>query len=229
MNIIETAVDLIDGMGEEHGESLQKSLDLISLRLSDLFQIKEPRMETIFLSSFLDGICERTALKAKHRNIQIEREFDRPIHLVTDVETLSIVSEGLLRNAIENTPDEGRICVSTYREEGMTRIQVHDYGVGITFENQKILFGGFFHTQKTDFYASKSPYAFNAGGAGLDLLRIKSFSERFGFDIDFESRRCCYLPTDSDVCSGRISECRFVKSPMDCHRSGFSTFRLTWR
>ncbi|MDO8969864.1 MAG: HAMP domain-containing sensor histidine kinase, partial [Saprospiraceae bacterium] len=229
LRIIKTAVDLVEGLGEEHGGSQQKSLELISTRLSDLFQLKEPRIETIFLTQFLDGMCDRIALQMGNRNIRIEREFGRPIHLITDFNMLSMVCEGLLQNAIENTPDEGRICVSTYREEGLISIQVHDYGVGITPENQKNIFVGFFHTQKTDLYASKSPYAFNAGGTGVDLLRIKSFAERFGFDIDFESRRCCYLPTDSDVCPGRISECRFVEGPMDCQRSGFSTFKLTWK
>ncbi len=229
LRIIKTAVDLVEGLGEEVGGSQQKSLELISLRLSDLFQLKEPRTETIFLPTFLNGICDRIALKLGKRNIRIERKIGRPIHLITDSNMLSMVCEGLLQNAVENTPDEGRICVSTYREEGLISVQVHDYGVGITPKNQKNIFVGFFHTQETDLYSSKEPYAFNAGGAGVDLLRIRSFAERFGFDIDFESRRCCYLPTDGDVCPGRISECHFVESPIDCQRSGFSTFKLTWR
>ena len=167
-SIIKTAVDLVEGLGEEHGGSQQKSLELISAQLSDFFQLKEPRIETIFLKQFLDGICDRIAMKMGNRNIRIERELDRPIHLITDINMLSMVCEGLLQNAIENTPDEGRICVSTYREAGLISVQVHDYGVGITPENQKNIFVGFFHTQNTDLYASKEPYAFNAGGAGVD-------------------------------------------------------------
>lgn len=32
---------------------------------------------------------------------------------------------------------------------------------------------GLFHTQETDRYTSKKPYALNAGGKGLDLLRTR--------------------------------------------------------
>lgn len=69
-------------------------------------------------------MCDRTALKMGNRDIRIEREFGSQIHLITDFSMLSMVCEGLLQNAIENTPDEGRICVSTYREEGLISIQV---------------------------------------------------------------------------------------------------------
>ena len=82
----------------------------------------------------------------------------------------------LLKNAIENTPDEGKIEVNGQCKDNEIRIDVHDYGVGITSQNQKMIFGGFFHTQDTYLYSSKRPYVFNARGSGSDLLRLKSFS-----------------------------------------------------
>jgi len=53
----------------------------------------------------------------------------------------------LLKNAIENTPDEGKIEVNGQCKDNEIRIDVHDYGVGITSQNQKMIFGGFFHTR----------------------------------------------------------------------------------
>ena len=47
---------------------------------------------------------------------------------------------------------------------------VHDYGVGITAENQKHIFEGFFVTRDTMAYSSQRPFDFNAGGKGADLL-----------------------------------------------------------
>jgi signal transduction histidine kinase len=141
-----------------------------------------------------------------------------------DKRVLGKVCGGLLRNAIENTPDEGRIEVEARTLKGFIEIGFKDYGVGITAVNQRLIFGGFFHTQETDHYSSGKPYRFNAGGSGSDLLRIKVFAERFGFDVGFTSQRCRFIPNDGDCCPGRISDCRFVKKGDDCLGSGMSRF-----
>jgi signal transduction histidine kinase len=104
-------------------------------------------------------------------------------------------------------------------------IRFRDFGIGITAENQRLVFTGFFHTQDTDLYSTKAPYDFNAGGSGADLLRAKVFSERYGFAIDFESTRCSYIPEDIDECPGRISLCKFTDGKADCLVSG-TTFSL---
>jgi hypothetical protein len=41
-----------------------------------------------------------------------------------------------------------------------------------------------------------------------------------------ESTRCGFIPKDTDLCPGRISECRFCKQREDCLRSGETTFRV---
>jgi hypothetical protein len=105
-------------------------------------------------------------------------------------------------------------------------LEVRDYGVGVTAVNSPLIFGGFFHTQDTDLYSSKRPYQFNAGGAGADLLRIKVFSERFGFTVDFQSTRCPFIPEDTDLCPGRISNCSFVSDRQGCLTTGGSSFSV---
>jgi signal transduction histidine kinase len=136
--------------------------------------------------------------------------------------------EGLLKNAIENTPDEGIVRVLWEQNDQRGLLKVQDFGIGITEENQKYLFDGLFHTQETDLYSSKKPYDFNAGGKGLDLLRMKVYGQRFGFDLSMESRRCTYLPTDRDLCPGRISACSHCKKLEDCLTSGGSTFSVSF-
>ena len=103
-----------------------------------------------------------------------------------------------------------------------------DFGIGITKENQRHLFDGLFHTLDTELYSSKKPYDFGAGGKGLNLLRIKTYGQRFGFDISAASQRCIYLPTDRDLCPGKISECPHCKTLEECLQSGGSTFCLTF-
>src|SRR6185295_6979121 len=109
--------------------------------------------------------------------------------------------------AIENTPDEGRIEVSARpaEKDGLAAIEIRDFGVGITAENQRHLFDGFYHTQDTPSYASRSSYEFDAGGKGLDLLRVRAFAGRYGWTLTFESERCRFIPREADICPGRIS------------------------
>jgi signal transduction histidine kinase len=98
--------------------------------------------------------------------------------------------------------------------------------VGITEEDQKRIFEGFFTTQETIAYSSKQPFDFNAGGKGADLLRMKIFSERYNFKIDMHSSRCRFIPKESDICPGRISNCSYCTRKEDCHHSGETTFTL---
>ena len=137
--------------------------------------------------------------------------------------------EGLLKNAVENTPDEGRIEISVAEYDNDIRVEVHDYGIGITSENRNNIFSGFYHTHDTNFYSSKHPYDFYAGGSGLDLLRMKVFSEIFGFSVNLESTRCKYIPLDSDICQGKISACPYIKERADCLSSGGSIFTVDFK
>ena len=131
---------------------------------------------------------------------------------------------GLIKNAIENTPDDGMVEVKVRNWDSAVVFTVHDYGVGIVDEHRRRIFEGFFPTQDTMEYSSKSPYDFNAGGKGADLLRLKIFSERFDFRLDMSSSRCRHIPLDTDMCPGQISQCQFCKTVEDCHLSGETIF-----
>jgi len=44
------------------------------------------------------------------------------------------------------------------------------------------------------------------------------------FSVRFETTRCPYIPTDTDMCLGRISSCEFIQNREDCLETGGSTF-----
>jgi hypothetical protein len=75
-------------------------------------------------------------------------------------------------------------------------------------------------------YATKTPFEFNAGGSGLDLLRMQIFSEKYNFKLDIDSERCRYIPGEQDSCPGDIDKCRFCSSPSDCFNSGGTSVRV---
>jgi sensor histidine kinase regulating citrate/malate metabolism len=139
---------------------------------------------------------------------------------------LEKIVKGLVKNAIENTPDEGKIEVGVRSRGKAVELRVRDWGMGIVPEHQKHIFEGFFPTQDTMLYSSKKAFEFNAGGRGADLLRMKIFSERFNFAISMTSTRCKHLPLTKDSCPGRISECEYCKTVEDCYESGGTTFEV---
>jgi signal transduction histidine kinase len=227
LNLVEGAIAFLDELKDEPlKEGTEAIRQNIIKRLDSLHKVEEIRKETIVLDAFIGQVCQEARLSMKERHLEIVEKTEKGTCVEMDPTVLRKVCEGFLKNAIENTPDEGKIEIELRNEDNLARLDFHDFGIGITPENQKLIFSGFFHTQDTDRYASKKPYLFNAGGAGSDLLRARVLSERFGFSVDFSSARCRYLPSDKDECPGRISSCPFIKEKRDCLFSGGSTFSL---
>lgn len=226
IKIIENAADFVEELAEENSTPKRRLLDDVSKRIDAIFSVTEPRVETVRLSELLHRIRDRAVSSMGSRNLEIVADIQNQLVFEMEPSVLDKVIAGLLKNAIENTPDQGRIEIRAGSRNDELYVDILDYGVGITDQNQALIFGGFFHTQETDLYASKKPYAFNAGGTGSDLLRTKVFSERYGFSVDFESTRCKFLPGDKDVCPGKISECPFTETEAECRSSGGSLFSL---
>lgn len=122
--------------------------------------------------------------------------------------------------------DEVTLEVNNKTVNGEVFIGFRDYCIGITPQNQKMIFGGFFHAQGTDLCSSKKAYEFASGGSGSDLLRTKIFPERYGFSVDFDGTRCTFISKDSDISPGKISVCQFVTGKDECFLSGGSVFIL---
>jgi signal transduction histidine kinase len=215
-------------------EGFAKLFDTVDRNLQRLFETQRETdkimrtysgvAEPIPLLSFIRGAVEEAKGKAKGRLLSLEIEGQEDPIILADPGVLADIVTGLVKNAVENTPDEGLIRIIVEEQDGKALLKVRDFGIGITDENIAGIFEGLVHTQDTDLYGSKKPYEFYAGGKGLDLHLMKIYSQRFGFHITVESTRCIYLPTDKDLCPGRISLCPHCKGPEICVASGGSTF-----
>jgi signal transduction histidine kinase len=161
-----------------------------------------------------------------HRDLSILATGNSALYVLTDPVLLQSIIDGLIRNAIENTPDEGSIEITVGEEDGTLCLKVRDYGVGITEENTAHVFDGLFHTREEDHYGSRKPYSFYGKGKGMDLLLMKIYGQILGFRISLESRRCIFIPTNNDLCPGRISLCPHCTGPETCRASGGSIFAV---
>jgi len=223
--LLDQCTDELEALvAEEVGDS--PIVERIRARIDEIYGPKVSETAMIQLDEFVKERLASLKPLFSHRRVDIMTHLGPAPDICVPEDVMQKVFDGLLRNAIENTPDEGEVEVRVQKKGEGSELVVHDYGIGITEEYQRRIFEGFFTTQETMDYSSKRPFEFNAGGKGADLLRMKIFSERYGFRIDMESTRCPQLPKESDRCPGKISDCSFCKEGHGCHQSGGTTFTL---
>jgi signal transduction histidine kinase len=204
-------------------------IERVRKRIEEIFGPKEAVAEDIVLEEFVIEKIKKIEPHFSHRQLELIIDTERAGVVHIPPEPLEKLVIGLIKNAIENTPDEGKIEVKVKNRDSAVAFAVHDYGVGIIEEHRQRIFEGFFPTQDTMEYSSKNAYDFNAGGKGADLLRLKIFSERFDFQLDMSSSRCRYIPLTTDMCPGQISQCQFCKTIEDCHLSGETRFTTVFK
>ncbi len=198
----------------------------IGRRIDELFLPKETVNREILLHEAVRARIEETRPLFSHRNVEIVTRLEPTPPILIPQDVLQKVFDGLLRNAIENTPDEAKVEVVVQRKGEGAELSVRDYGVGITEDAQRRIFEGFFTTRDTLAYSSKRPYDFMAGGKGADLLRMKIFSERYHFQIQVSSTRCRFMPREDSVCPGRITDCPYCSRNENCHQKPSTTFSV---
>jgi len=180
--------------------------------------------QPVELHSLLAESAEKALRMAEGRRVGVRVEGKENLCVLMDSSVIAEMVDGLLRNAIENTPDGGMVTLSAEERQNVV-VRVSDTGVGITEEDQKYIFDGLFHAKDTELYTSKRAYSFGAGGNGLDLLRMKVNAQRFSFGLSLESLRCRYLCDEGEECPGDIAQCSHCTTTGDCYLSG-SSFSL---
>jgi signal transduction histidine kinase len=224
-HLLDQCSDELEGLiAEQIGEGAV--VKQIRKYIDDTYGARELVVETIELDDFVNRRLEYLKPAFAHREVAVITRLSHTPPVRIPGEALQKSFDGLLKNAIENTPDEGRVEILVESKGAGTLLEVRDFGVGITPENQIRIFEGFFSTREIMDYSSKKPYDFNAGGKGADLLRMKIFSERYDYKLELKSTRCASLPQDSDVCPGRISACPTCQNGAGCHQSAATIFAL---
>lgn len=224
--LLEVCTDELEALLEQELES-RGNLDNIRRRINEYFGPLEATPQTIDLPRFVADTVEKLRPRFAHRRCRLVTYLDSTDLISIPPEILTKIIEGLVRNAVENTPDDGVIHVKVYSMGFAPVLEVRDFGIGIIPEHQRLIFESYFSTTDTLQYATRNPFDFNAGGKGFDLLRMKIFSERYHFGISLFSRRCRYLPEATDQCSGDVLACPQCKTVEDClHSGGMTTVTL---
>ena len=217
---------LLDACADELEVLVSEALDekdiigRLRQRIEELFGPHDTQPEVIPLDQFVAEKIKALEPRFAHRKCRVVTRIAMVPAIWLPSDVLAKVVEGLVRNAIENTPDSGKVTISVKNGEIGPELEIRDTGIGISEENQRLIFENYFTTHDTMQYSSGKPYDYGAGGKGFDLLRMRIFSERYHFRLNLISQQCSLLSRDSGSCPGKIEECALIRQPQDCMDSG---------
>jgi GAF domain-containing protein len=222
---LQAALELMD-VQAEYTPQIREAAAIIHQWLEKTFPTRQDAPERINASEFGDRVFAeiRERARALGRTVTLQHDLQPDADLMLPSHVLWVILEGLVRNAIEATPDHGLVQVSAAVKGDRYLLSVKDTGIGIPDKDKELIFQGFYPVQETQDYTSGQPYCFNAGGKGIDLLRIRMFSELYAFRLSFTSRRCPHLEASPAPLPGDASSCAQCAHTDTCDKLGGSEF-----
>ena len=138
---------------------------------------KEPIDVPELLRTALDSVTPLG--EAKKQTLEWKCPAEIPV-LSADGQKVHQMLVNLLQNAINYTPEGGRITLEARKEEGGVQFEVADSGIGIPSEDLPRIFERFYRVDK-----GRSR---ELGGTGLGLSIVKHIAEAHGGRVSVESR-----------------------------------------
>ncbi|MDN6671746.1 MAG: ATP-binding protein, partial [Staphylococcus equorum] len=139
------------------------------LDLSHVEQQSEIETEYISLSDIAELTIKNMQTIAESKDITILNEVTPDIVIDANKDKVSQVVINLLSNAISYSKESDEVIVRVYKEGNKRILEVEDFGMGISEEDQKHIFERFYRVDKAR--------SRDSGGTGLGLSITKHIME----------------------------------------------------
>jgi len=151
---------LMDGVLPANDETFQQihaEADRLNRLVDDLQELSrvEARayqldFRSLDVSSLLQTVTKRLASKAESKRISLDFELtpDLPSVLADEDRAIQVLTN-LTGNALQYTPEGGKVTISAKRINGDVQFSVHDTGVGIPPEHLSHIFERFYRVDKS--------------------------------------------------------------------------------
>lgn len=133
------------------------------------------------LEKELGKICDARQIKLEVRNFEGSNQL-----IFADPERIYQALRNVMTNAIKYTPDKGKITVDGRLLPGFIEVTVEDTGIGISAEDQIIIFDKFRQLGQASLHSSGKT-KFKGGGPGLGLPITRGIIEAHGGTIWVDS------------------------------------------
>ncbi|SUM68220.1 two-component system histidine kinase PnpS [Staphylococcus nepalensis] len=175
------AETLLDG-AKDDAQTLNDFLEIISkesnrietlvydlLDLSHVEQQTQLETEPTSLSEIAETTIKNMQNIVENKNITIVNEINRDIIIEANKDKVSQVALNLLSNAISYSKVSEEVIVRVFKEGNKRILEVQDFGIGISEQDQKHIFERFYRVDKAR--------SRDSGGTGLGLSITKHIME----------------------------------------------------
>jgi len=157
---------------KEYCETISKELKHLKKIVSDFLNYAKPHTPSTCkcsLKNEIDEIINLVRNEAAKKSIAIQKFFKGTPVVAADKDHLHQILLNIMRNAIDVTPNRGKITISAAEIKNRIVCTIEDTGPGIPVEIKDRIFSPFFSTKEN--------------GTGLGLSIVKSLAEANGAEI----------------------------------------------
>lgn len=156
--------------------------DLLFLARADAdsdLPVNERKLAPVLLDRILQNCFVLLEPLANEKKIVFQYKFRDKLRVLGDIPQLSRLFSNLLENALQYTPNEGRVSLDLYRQNRYAVISVRDTGIGIAPDQISKVFDRFWRANKAR--------SRREGGTGLGLAISQAIVKRHGGRISVTS------------------------------------------
>ena len=155
--------------------------DLLLLARIDSVDVIEKRTWVeLSLTEILEDLLELFQSSAQEKKIALEANLLTEVTVKGDGAELSRLFRNLIENALQYTPSEGKVTVTTTQEQQNILVEIKDTGVGIAPEHLSSVFNRFWRADQAR--------TRRAGGMGMGLAIARAIAERHHGKISVTSQ-----------------------------------------
>ncbi|MSY64427.1 MAG: histidine kinase, partial [Actinobacteria bacterium] len=150
---------------------VQEIINLSRVQDSDPLQLAQE----VGVEYMIREAIDQCQIAADNRNITVTYSETTPAVVLGDRDQLIMAIHNLVENAINYSPENTKVSISTTIENGVINIAVTDQGIGISETEQDRIFERFY---RVDPARSRQ-----TGGTGLGLSIVKHVASKHGGEV----------------------------------------------
>jgi OmpR-family two-component system manganese-sensing sensor histidine kinase len=195
----------ISGATLQMNQTLEDLLFLARADADSDLPVKARKLAPVSLNQILQNCFVLLEPLANEKKIVFQSKFRNEIKILGDIAQLSRLFSNLLENALQYTPDEGRVSLDLYRQNRFAIVSVRDTGIGIAPDQISKVFDRFWRANKAR--------SRREGGTGLGLAISQAIVKRHRGKITVTSElnigtcflvRIPILDTKKSIAAGKL-------------------------